>query len=321
MKKNCWVGAIFCMLVFLSACGTTSSQQVTSSETKNESSSDLASQEQVITYLDKDYEIIYPTQKIVTASLEAMEDAVALGFEPLGAVTVDDGFPNYLKEHLGEDVANVGNKFGPDVEAVTALTPDVILGSTKFDDSVTASLSKIAPTINVSHQSINWEDNLRLMGQLTGKTEDAEQKIVDYQSDLSAFKKDHPNTPDQKAVIIRIRDGELCVYGEKVYYNPMIYGDLGFQIPEELNAIEAQTTISVEQFAKWNVDVVFVQFSDEENAGHLDFLNNLKENAIWQSTPAVNSNHVYYNIVDAGYQGGTYLSKEAFLSSASDQLQ
>ncbi|WP_189372423.1 iron-siderophore ABC transporter substrate-binding protein [Enterococcus sp. OL5] len=304
----------------LSACGTTSSQTAASTAATTENSSASIAQTQSLTYLDTDYDVVYPTKKIVTASLEAMEDAVALGVEPIGAITVGDDFPSYLKDRLGADVANVGNKFGPDVEAVTALAPDVILGSTKFDDAVTASLTKIAPTINVSHQSTNWEANLRLMGQLAGKTEEAEQKITDYQADLTAFKEDHPDTTDQKAVMIRIRDGELCVYGENVYYNPTIYGDLGFQVPEELNEIEAQTTISVEQFAKWDVDLVFVQFSDEENAGNLDFLDSLKENAIWKSIPAIADNHVYYNIVDAGYQGGTYLSKEAFLSGASDKL-
>ncbi len=320
MKKIRWASGVFGMVLLLSACGTTSYQTATSTEARIENSSTAVAQAQSLTYLDTDYDVVYPTKKIVTASLEAMEDAVALGVEPIGAITVGDDFPSYLKDRLGADVANVGNKFGPDVEAVTALAPDVILGSTKFDDAVTASLTKIAPTINVSHQSTNWEANLRLMGQLAEKTEEAEQKITDYQADLTAFKEDHPDTTDQNAVMIRIRDGELCVYGENVYYNPTIYRDLGFQVPEELNEIEAQTTISVEQFAKWDVDVVFVQFSDEENAGNLDFLDSLKENAIWKSIPAIADNHVYYNIVDAGYQGGTYLSKEALLSGASDKL-
>lgn len=320
LKKIWWTIGVFGIVLLLSACGTTSSQTAASTAATTENSSASIAQTQSLTYLDTDYDVVYPTKKIVTASLEAMEDAVALGVEPIGAITVGDDFPSYLKDRLGADVANVGNKFGPDVEAVTALAPDVILGSTKFDDAVTASLTKIAPTINVSHQSTNWEANLRLMGQLAGKTEEAEQKITDYQADLTAFKEDHPDTTDQKAVMIRIRDGELCVYGENVYYNPTIYGDLGFQVPEELNEIEAQTTISVEQFAKWDVDLVFVQFSDEENAGNLDFLDSLKENAIWKSIPAIADNHVYYNIVDAGYQGGTYLSKEAFLSGASDKL-
>ncbi|TPR55082.1 iron-siderophore ABC transporter substrate-binding protein [Enterococcus sp. OL5] len=319
-EKIWWTIGVFGIVLLLSACGTTSSQTAASTAATTENSSASIAQTQSLTYLDTDYDVVYPTKKIVTASLEAMEDAVALGVEPIGAITVGDDFPSYLKDRLGADVANVGNKFGPDVEAVTALAPDVILGSTKFDDAVTASLTKIAPTINVSHQSTNWEANLRLMGQLAGKTEEAEQKITDYQADLTAFKEDHPDTTDQKAVMIRIRDGELCVYGENVYYNPTIYGDLGFQVPEELNEIEAQTTISVEQFAKWDVDLVFVQFSDEENAGNLDFLDSLKENAIWKSIPAIADNHVYYNIVDAGYQGGTYLSKEAFLSGASDKL-
>ncbi|MFV0559868.1 MAG: ABC transporter substrate-binding protein [Enterococcus sp.] len=318
MKKLVIVGGLLGVSLAIAGCGTSSA--TSTADTKTTTTTSETAKKQSLTYLDKKYEVTYPTNKIVTASLESMEDAVALGVEPIGAVAVSTDFPSYLKDDLGSDVQNVGNKMGPDVEAVTALAPDVILGSTKFDESVTANLNKIAPTINVSHQSTDWAENLELMGELSGKSEEAEEKVDAYNSDLKAFKKEHAAIKDQKAVMVRVRNGELCVYGEKLYYNPTIYGDLGYQIPDELKDVSAQTTISVEQFADWDVDVVFVQFDEEENAGNLDYLDKLKENTIWQSIPAVANNDVYYNVVDGGYQGGTYLSKEALLEGLNENL-
>lgn len=318
MKKLVIAGGLLGVSLAIAGCGTSSA--TSTADTKTTTTTSETAKKQSLTYLDKKYEVTYPTNKIVTASLESMEDAVALGVEPIGAVAVSTDFPSYLKDDLGSDVQNVGNKMGPDVEAVTALAPDVILGSTKFDESVTANLNKIAPTINVSHQSTDWAENLELMGELSGKSEEAEEKVDAYNSDLKAFKKEHAAIKDQKAVMVRVRNGELCVYGEKLYYNPTIYGDLGYQIPDELKDVSAQTTISVEQFADWDVDVVFVQFDEEENAGNLDYLDKLKENTIWQSIPAVANNDVYYNVVDGGYQGGTYLSKEALLEGLNENL-
>jgi iron complex transport system substrate-binding protein len=201
------------------------------------------------------------------------------------------------------------------VELVTTLTPDVILGSTKFDDDVTKNLEKIAPTINVSHVSENWKDNLKLLGTLSGKEEEADKLISDYETSLKETKEAQPNIGDLKVVILRVRGGELCLYGENVYYNPMLYTDLGFKKPAEIDKVKGQETISVEQFSKINPDIVFVQFAKEENNGHENFIDNLKNDPIWQSMAAAKNDKVYYDIVDGGYQGGTYLSKKVMLDA------
>jgi iron complex transport system substrate-binding protein len=79
--------------------------------------------------------------------------------------------------------------------------------------------------------------------------------------------------------------------------------------------VKGQETISVEQFSKINPDIVFVQFAKEENNGHENFIDNLKNDPIWQSMAAAKNDKVYYDIVDGGYQGGTYLSKKVMLDA------
>lgn len=212
-------------------------------------------------------------------------------------------------------MTNVGNKFGPNLESVTALTPDVILGSTKFDDKVTNNLTKIAPTINVSHLSDNWADNLNLLGTISGKSKKAQQLIANYKKDLQTFKDEHADIANKKILIVRIREGELCIYGTDFYYNPTLYKELGFSVPSEVASVKGQTTISVEQLAKLDTDIILVQFMKSENKGFSTALDELKQNTIWKSIPAVSNQQVFYNIVDGGYQGGTYLSKEVMLKA------
>lgn len=312
MKKTFLYSLVLTSLL-LTGCTSPKEKEVKS--TSSESSVETVATEEKITYLDQEYAVRIPTTNIITASVETMEDAAALNIQPLGAVTVGGEIPSYIAPSLGKDVANVGDKFGPNVELVTTLTPDVILGSTKFDDDVTKNLEKIAPTINVSHVSENWKDNLKLLGTLSGKEEEADKLIADYETSLKETKEAQPNIGDLKVVILRVRGGELCLYGENVYYNPMLYTDLGFKKPAEIDKVKGQETISVEQFSKINPDIVFVQFAKEENNGHENFIDNLKNDPIWQSMAAAKNDKVYYDIVDGGYQGGTYLSKKVMLDA------
>ncbi|WEV60405.1 iron-siderophore ABC transporter substrate-binding protein [Streptococcaceae bacterium ESL0729] len=316
MKKLFTLSALG-LTILLAGC---SQNKATSSseESATSAQSQIQAKEGTITYLGQDYTLKFPTTKIVTASFESMEDAAALSVEPLGGVTVGGEMPDYLKGKLGDKMVNIGDKFGPNVEAVAALQPDLILGSTKFDKDVTNNLSKIAPTINVSHKSDDWTNNLSLMGTVSGKDELAKKLITDYQNDLESFKKDKSDLADKKILIVRIREGELCIYGPDFYYNPMLYKDLGFQIPSEVSAIKGQTTISKEQLAKIDTDIILVQFMPSENKSFPNALNDLKEDAIWNSIPAVSSKQVFYNIVDGGYQGGTYLSKEVMLKALNE---
>lgn len=312
MKKTFLYSFVLASLL-LTGCTSPKEKEVKS--TSSESSVEAVATEEKITYLGQEYAVKIPTTNIITASVETMEDAAALNIQPLGAVTVGGEIPSYIAPSLGKDVANVGDKFGPNVELVTTLTPDVILGSTKFDDDVTKNLEKIAPTINVSHVSENWKDNLKLLGTLSGKEEKADKLIADYETSLKETKEAQPNIGDLKVVILRVRGGELCLYGENVYYNPMLYTDLGFKKPAEIDKVKGQETISVEQFSKINPDIVFVQFAKEENNGHENFIDNLKNDPIWQSMAATKNDKVYYDIVDGGYQGGTYLSKKVMLDA------
>lgn len=320
MKKKSFLYSVVLTSLFLTACGNTNNTSSSDSSSTTESSTTEVAKKSSITYLDKEYEVNYPTKRIVTASLETMEDAAALKVHPLGAVTVGGAIPSYIVSDLGTDVQNVGDKFGPNVELVTTLQPEVILGSTKFDDDVTANLNKIAPTINVSHVSENWKENLQLLGALTGKEDKAEELIADYEKELAKTKENNDNLDDLSIVILRVRDGELCLYGENVYYNPMLYSDLGFKQPDEIAKVQGQETISVEQFAKINPDIVFVQFAAEENQGHENFIDDLQADPIWKSMTAAKEDKVFFDIVDGGYQGGTYLSKKVMLEALNKQV-
>lgn len=185
-KKLFTLGMVTVLSVGLAACNSTDKtsgeqkQQTKATETKKD-------EKRKITYLGKEYTVPAKVDKIATASLESMEDAAVLGIKPVGAITVGGKLPKYLEKEL-EGAKSVGEKMQPNFETLLQLKPDVITSSTKFPAETAEKFTKVAPTFPVSHVSTDWEDNLKLMGELTGKKDKAEKIIKDYNADAEKAK-------------------------------------------------------------------------------------------------------------------------------------
>lgn len=313
MKKWLALLTLCIMMIITAACGATENKPA-SNTAKSKSAE---STETKINYLDQTYKLKTPVKRIVIAgSLESMEDAKLLGIQPIGASTVGGTFPGLFKD-ITTKTEGIGEKTEPNLEKILKLKPDVILGSTKFPPATIKKLDKVQTTIPVSHVSSDWESNLLLLGTLTGKSEEAKNIISDYQKDLKQAKETLKDKSNNKtAVILRIRQGDLYVYPEDVYFNSTLYGDLGFTAPSDIKKAKAQAMISMERLGELNPDYIFVQFSKEENSSNPNALKDLEQNKIWTSLKAVKKGHVNENVVDPMLQGGTALSKTTFLDKA-----
>lgn len=205
-KRLITLGCIALFLLMLTACGgnkqsvpvsgsgTTSGQNVSQAENKGTDEADskdhtnAAGETRTIEYLGQSYTVPKHVEKIViTGAMEAMEDAASLDVRPTGAISIGGKFPEIFASVTSAS-ESIGEKIQPDLEKILQLKPDVILGSTKFQKEMHEKLQKIAPTILVSHISTNWEANLKLMGELSGKEAKADQIIAKYKADSEAAK-------------------------------------------------------------------------------------------------------------------------------------
>lgn len=324
MKKLVMCICIMATLVLLASCGKpTATEGTQSSTTTPVSSTDSASTAtRTITYLDKSYTIPAKAERIViTGSLEAMEDSILLDIHPVGAISVSGKFPP-LFASITDQAESIGEKIDPNFEKILSLKPDVILGTTKFDPAVLEKLQQIAPTIPYSHVATNWEANLTLLGEISGKQKQAAQEITAYKANLAKAKVSLQRTlKDKQVLLVRMREGSVCLYGPDLYFNPVLYSDLGLAIPAEVAAAKSQEAISIEQFAQMNPDVLFIQFSEDENPDATGALEDLQNNPIFQSIQAVKDGNVFVNVVDPLAQGGTAYSKIQFLQAFVDTLQ
>ncbi|MBA9086042.1 iron complex transport system substrate-binding protein [Fontibacillus solani] len=330
MKRRYLIaGVAAVMALSLAACGDKEKETATApaaanteqaATAENNKQEETTATEQTVTYLGNDYVLPAQVNNIVAASLESMEDAAILGVKPVGVLAIADAIPTYLATDL-EGAALIGDKFAPNNEAILALDPDVILGTSKFGEDVAGQLNKIQTMIPYSHISTNWKENLLLLGQVSGKSADAEKIIADYDAKAAEAKtKIGESLKDKKVLVIRIRQGSMCVYPAGVYLNPVIYEDLGATIPEVITKTEAQAELSLEALAEINPDYIFLQFEASENTDNATALDDLQKNPIFQSVEAAKNNHVFVNTIDPLAQGGTAWSKVRFLDAAIENL-
>ena len=313
MKKFWKVGFAAALALSLAACG---EDEATNSKTEQ---ADTEAKEKTITYMDKEYKVpADPT--IVAASLESMEDLALLEVKPAGALAIGNELPSYLAEDL-EGAELVGDKMQPNYETILGLEPDIILGTSKFQEDVKSQLEKIAPMMPISHVSTDWEANLTAVAELTGKEEEAKKILEDYEADVAEVKEDVSDSmKDKEVVVIRLRAGNLMIYGQDLYLNPVLYNDLGLAVPEVVAAAKAQEAISLEKLAEMNPDYIFLQFEESENTDKPEALDELQKNAIWNGLDAVKADQVFINSVDPLAQGGTAWSKTQFLEAVQQNL-
>lgn len=332
MKKlGLMLSLVMALSILLTACGGSAKEGAeasgdTASKTVQEESSktetkDASQEKRVVKYLDQEYELPAKTERIViTGALEAMEDAILLDVHPVGAITSGGKFPEMFSS-ITDQAESVGEKMEPHFEKILELKPDVILGSSKAEASVIEKMNKIAPTIPYSHVSTNWEANITLLGELSGKQDEAAKIIADYKADLESAKTNlGDKLKDKKVAILRIRGGEAMIYSPTVFFNPVLYEDLGLAVPAEVQAAKKQEKISSEKLAEMNPDYLLVQFSADENKDNPNALEDFKNDPIISKLQAVKDNHFFVNLVDPLAQGGTAYSKVQFLKAFVDQM-
>lgn len=324
MKKYITLFASAAIALSLTACsdqGESKSSSSSNKENKTEQKGNSQeSKEQTISYLGKDYNVPAKVNNIVLASLESMEDAAELGVKPAGVLEVNGKVPDYLAKDLGSPEL-IGDKFAPNNEAVLKTDPDVILASTKHGEDVISGLEKIQTTIPYSHLSENWDENLELMGKISGKESEAEKVISEYNDKAAKAKEELGDSmKDKKVLVLRIRGGNLAIYSPQVYLNSVLYEDLGLPIPEIVEKTKMQEELSLETLAKVDPDYIFLQFEDSENTDSKTALDDTLKDPIFKNIKAAKEDHVFVNTIDPLAQGGTAWSKNKFIDVAVDKL-
>ena len=119
--------------------------------------------------------------------------------------------PSYLGSAL-HGLPAVGTRSTPDLNAVTAAHPDLILGSVALTPKLYPQLAAIAPTVFTAAPGAAWEDNLRGVGAATARGAAADALINGFSARADQIGASHDAAHFQ-ASIVQLTDKTMRVYG------------------------------------------------------------------------------------------------------------
>ena len=154
-------------------------------------------------------------QKVVVFDYGILDALDSLGVNVTGVV--QSGLPDYLTKYAGEEYSSIGTLKEPDMEAIFALTPDLIIISGRQADYY-EELNKIAPTIHLGIDNADYlgsfKNNMDILGQIFGKEKEVSSKVEEIEKAIAELNA-KVTEKNINGLITLANDGAFSVYGQE----------------------------------------------------------------------------------------------------------
>ncbi len=218
----------------------------------------------------------------------------ALGVKPV----MQWGSGGQTRSYLDlKDIPVLDVSGGVDFEAVLAAAPDLII---LFNDSLAVKggyeqFSAIAPTYVFDDANENWRDSLTTIGDLLQMPDKAAEVIKQYDqqaADSALILKQAIG--NETVALIRVEQKGMLLYGgpNKGFTGPVLYGDLQLQpdpLVRKLAWDDYNKQITMETIPELTADHLLVVVGNQAQ----EQAEQLYNNPLWQSIPAVKNKHVH----------------------------
>lgn len=229
-------------------------------------------------------------ERVAVISTGQADGLLSLGVVPIASTRGDgaDLVPAYLTEAYPEQseaiagIADVGDRFEPDYEALAALHPDLILLNVSGKDSETmyGLLSAIAPTVATEGTGVNWKQDYLLVADAVGRTEQAQAVLDEFHADAEQLGHSLPSAPTVS--FTRQNADRLRVFGVPSFTGS-IAEDIGVARPGTQTFDKTSRDISNEELDLADADWIFYGVQGETNT--------LSSAPLWGDLEAVKAGH------------------------------
>lgn len=228
-----------------------------------------------------DIEVPADPKRVVVLYMQG--DLLALGVKPVGMSNIEGG-----AAFAGEtrDATTLGNWFEPNMEAVLALDPDLIVVPSEETYEM---LHKVAPTVFVPTFTMTTAERVKFMGEIFGKEKEADALLADFDRKVAAGKEKlkAAGLEDKTVTIVEGGLKGMSVVESKQYGrgSQIIYDYLGLKAPEVVQkkidvATEASgESVSMEALPQFVGDYLFRSMWDGAD--------DMSGSKVWSSLPAV----------------------------------
>ena len=251
-------------------------------------------------------ELDKPAQRIAVLEWQQIEDALTLCVTPV-AVSDAAGYGTYVSaETIPEGVADIGTRGEPDMDALYAADPDlIIIEAYSADDELIAQLEErgvpVLATVGADGADPigNMKNVFNMIAEATGRTERAAEVLDEFDAHLAAAREE-VQAVDLPTTDFLFFDG--WIEGSNVVIRPYGQGALFTALGEQLGLTAAWTDEIDASYGSGGVDPAyglgqtdiegltavgnanFFYSSDEGADGYVD---EFEKSPIWTALPAV----------------------------------
>jgi len=242
--------------------------------------------------------------RIVVLDIGALETLKELGVTPIGIPK------KYMPEYLDDlknnpDIADVGSVIEPNFEGINALSPDLILMSTR-QERFYDELNDIAPAIFIGTDNKDYlpsfKHNVMLLAKIVDKEHVAEEKLHKLEEKIKVAQKEFEGDPG-KALFLIYNNGKFSAFGKGSRFG-FIHDVLHIKPVMELKdeSVHGQR-VSNELIANANPDYLFIV---DRNAAVVGKKANLSEveNLLVKQTNAFKNGKIFYLDPDLWFISG-----------------
>ncbi|WP_030569338.1 ABC transporter substrate-binding protein [Streptomyces aureocirculatus] len=264
-----------------------------------------------------DVEVKEKPERVVVLDTAELDSAITLGVKPVGATHIEasDGFLSYLPKDAVAGVKDVGEMTNPNMEAIAALNPDLILTSKIRHAAKYDQLKKIAPTVMTETTGYPWKDNFRTHADALGRKAEAKKAVADYTAHakkVTAALGGPAEAGETEVNVLRFIEGaDIRIYGERTYI-ATILKDVGLgRAPISAKAKDGFSyDVSPEKIDLADADVIFRStYGDPKKAKQTQTVGS----GLWKNMRAVKSGNVHVVDDELWIQGTGYTAAAKIL--------
>ena len=307
-------------LLLLGACSTNTNSSTSQTETSTSTPTEVT----IKSSLDE-VKLSKVPEKIVTFDLGAADTIRALGFEKNIVGMPTKTVPAYLKDLAG-NVNNVGSMVEPDLEAIAALEPDLIIASPRTQKFVDK-FKEIAPTVLFEAGKEDYwtstKSNIESLASAFGETgtQKAKEELANLDKSIQEVATKNKSS-DKKALAILLNEGKMAAFGAQSRFS-FLYQTLKFK-PTDTQFEDSRhgQEVSFESVKEINPDILFVINRTLAIGGDNSSNDGVLENALIAETPAAKNGKIIQLTPDLWYlSGGGLESTEHRIEDAQKALK
>ncbi|MCT2140219.1 ABC transporter substrate-binding protein [Dietzia cinnamea] len=225
-------------------------------------------------------------ERVVVLDSPHLDALVALGHTPVGIT--ESGAGTGAPPYLGDvDAEVVGLTSEPDIDAIAALAPDLIIGAKVRHEAIYDELSGIAPTVYSENSGTDWQEQARITAAAVGETEEMEQLIDDLDTRIAEVG-EQVGAEGTTLSIVRFRPDNFRLYGPETF-SGSILSQMGFDLGEREWNEYSMAELSPELYEQITGDVVFYT----NPGGDPTATTMATVTGLWGDLPAVKADRAY----------------------------